>query len=394
MRRWLSILLSMTLLVCTVLPGSAFAADTEVEKQVKSIDAARVSAQLGADIDVITYSNLSVDMKTERDSNCRMTFTLHVGPDAYKIVVAGILDEYELSRTNRIFHGCLRGEVEIKGTVYKVTAGLTKEADSDNMNAGIVLMPVGNGWSDDIITFAIGDYVMPENVKRALMGDNVYSIATEKTDNAVVNNRDIDNALSVEGTITRGSAQAIAVHATPNTNTVRAYVNAHFSYTGQGAGASFSLDSLQAGVRHNSSLFNLVGIYEGGVDLNGEHNGFRNVVWAVIYDVLSYFDVPTETLSELIDWFANQNTDPVDNRYANNYSVTLSGNRLFDGIEEVGLACEFATGGNISGDTGIDTATTYGNASFDVVQNIPLSGPMFFYLDAVEETDVVYVTVG
>ena len=129
MRRWLSFVLSMSLIASLVLSNSAVAFEASIiRKPIKTIDASHVSTRLGADINSITYSNLRVNIENGRDSNCRMTFTLHVGPDSYEINVAGQLEERVLSESNSIFHGCLRGTVEIKGTKYNVTASLSKQS--------------------------------------------------------------------------------------------------------------------------------------------------------------------------------------------------------------------------------------------------------------------------
>lgn len=400
MRRWLSFVLSMSLIASLVLSNPAVAFEASIiRKPIKTIDASHVSTRLGADINSITYSNLRVNIENGRDSNCRMTFTLHVGPDSYEINVAGQLEERVLSESNSIFHGCLRGTVEIKGTKYNVTAGLTKAARVENVSAGIVLMPVGSGWSNDIISFAIGDYVVPENVSAILLGDNAYNTNAAAFNASALDNRGVVYGVSIEAQITDYIAQSIGAHVTPNMDIVSAYVNEHFAYTDQGGGAWFSLDSLQVGVRESSNMFNLVGIYTNDIESDDTYDDFRSLIWAVVFDMLVLFEamdpdvdlnIPLNTLA----WFTSQTSNPVDQAYADNYSITLTGSELFDGIGELGVACAFATSGNTMGASGGGTATAYGNASFLVVQNIPLSGAISFYIDAYEATCPVYVMVG
>lgn len=72
----------------------------------------------------------------------------------------------------------------------------------------------------------------------------------------------------------------------------------------------------------------------------------------------------------------------------------LRGSGIYDQIWDCGLACTFATGPTASMSTGMALVTGYGNATFHVVQNVPLSGAVSFYLDATEVTGSVTVRVG
>ena len=395
MRKGISLVLTITLLMCSLLPCTAFAVEATSEKPVYFATEDCAMTQFGVANSAVTYSDFDIQEFSGIDGkNYRMKFSLNVGKSTYDVVVTGLLDEYDIDTDCRILHGCLRGDVKINETWYAITVGLTKEIDNDSVNAGVVMMPYGDTWSDDVIVFSMGDYVMPREVQALLLGDRFYTVedVVEPEQNSVASiDSTLGDVLSIEAGIADSIAQSIRVHVTPDIDAVRDYVNEHYSYTGTGGGVGFSLYSLQAGVRESSSYFTMAGVFTDHVENDTDYEDFKSFIWAVICDALSYYGVPTSTLSALLEY---RTSDPVDTDSPNNCSITLSGSKLYDDVETYGVAGEFATAPNTSLTPGSGYATAYGNATFRIVQNIPFSGPTSFYMDANEVTESVRVTVG
>ena len=135
----------------------------------------------------------------------------------------------------------------------------------------------------------------------------------------------------------------------------------------------------------------MAGIFTSEVESDPDYEDFKSFIWAVICDVLSYYGAPTSTLSALLE---KKTSDPIEVDSANECRITLTGSNLFDGVETYGVAGEFATAPNTSLTPGSGNATAYGEARFRIVQNIPLSGANYFYMDADRIEKNVRVTVG
>ena len=240
-----------------------------------------------------------------------------------------------------------------------------------------------------MVAFALGDYVITKDIQEVLTSENYFEV--ENTPGTRATNDSLGDVLSIQAGIADRIAQTIRVRVTPDIDAVRDYVNEHYSYTGAGAGAGFSLNRLQVGVKESSSYFTMAGVFTGAVEEDSTYEDFRSLIWAVICDVLSGYGVPTGTLTALLE---DKTSDPVEVDAANECRITLSGNNLFDGVETYGAAGEFATAPNTSLTPGSGDATAYGEARFRIVQNIPLSGANYFYMNADRAEKLVEVTVG
>lgn len=393
MKKYAAIFIAMLLVVNITVPAFADSVtyDTPVQGSIAILDG--TFAQMNPNNGEATYSGLAV--QTSDDLNCTMQFVLHAGSNNYPIEAAGVLEEYISDADTTILHGCLRGSAFIGNTSYNVTVGLTKEEGNSSINAGVVLMPVGEGWSDNVIIFGMGDYVVSPIVSSLIAGDNVSNIYTPANVQA---QQGISNALSVSARVLDDIERAVSVRVSLNSAVIQNYIYEHFSYSGSGGGVTYSLSEIQVGARESSPILNLAGPhFPEGYDVDQtdvDVDEFSNLIWAIICDALARF-LPTSTLTLLISQLSGRASGPDEVvSYANNNWITLRGNSIFDQIWNYGLACTFATSATASMTPGSATVTGYGNATFYVTQNVPLSGPTTFYLDAEEATAEVTVEVG
>ena len=393
MKKYFSIFLAMIFVISAATPALAdeAACATAEQGNVMLIDGAFV--QDNSSNDAITYSGLTV--QTSDDLNCTMEFVLQVDDNSYSIGVSGELEEYTLSSETVIHHGCLRGSTSIDDVSYNVTVGLTEEVESGSINAGVVLMPVGDGWSNNVIIFSMGDYVVSPALTSIIAGNDVTNISVPIHTQT---QQEISNALGVSVRVLGSEERSVSVRTYLNTNQSQHYIYEHFSYTGSGGGVSYSLSEIQVGARESSTILNLEGPhFPTGSDVSKtdvDPNDFLNIVWAVICDAISRY-LPASTLTALISELSGRSSAPNEvGQYANNNWITLRGSGIYDQIWDCGLACTFATGPTASMSTGMALVTGYGNATFRVVQNVPLSGAVSFYLDATEVTGSVTVRVG
>lgn len=393
MRKVISIIMVLTLIMS--ISPTCFASECDEAKQVLFLSENGLLDAAGCSDDEVTYSIQSLHIRNSRSSEfCTLEFSLNVGQNTYEILASGELDDYELSSDRSVLHGCLRGNVEIEDVKYNVTVGLTTEGVSSGINAGVVLMPEGNTWSDDAIVFAIGDYTISSSVASVLQGNHPISFnSPSESEQTGTNTQDsgLGAVLRINASISDEIAQSIRVKVTPRDDVVSDYVDEHFSYTGSGVGASYCISTFEVGVRTTSSYFAFDGIYLDGLDLV-DPNDYSNLIWAVIADVLSYYNVVLA--GSLQSFLESMSADPVYNDFPDNCSIRLAGASLYDNIETIGLGCEFATRPNTSLTPGIGVATAYGNATYMVTQNIPLSGGVTYYLDANEVIHALPVQVG
>lgn len=388
MKKRISFLLCILMLLSLVMPGTAMAVEANGERVVNFVnEVSMLDNQVVSGSDV-TYSNLIV---REMGGICRLEFTLHIGVDSCDIIAAGPLEDYELDNGSSVKHGCLYGNAVIGDTEYHVTIGLTKAVNSSDVNAGVVLMPSGEGWSNNMITFSVGNYTIPSELETLLADDS--EIVEEGSSRIRLGGNaeteaSLGNVLTVTANIVDSSLQNIAGRVYPHMYLVEEYVAENYSYTGSGAGASVSLYSMQLGVRTSSTVFQLDSIYTGNIPSN---SGFKKIIWAVICDGLSYFNVSTSALTEILkSWTSN----PLDADDGTNIKIALSQGELYNNIETCGLAAKFATRPNTALTPGRGTAVVYGNATFRVVQSTPLAGATIYYLTANEATKNVAVMVG
>ena len=344
----------------------------------------------------IMYSDLSVQVS--EGLNCTMQFRLHCGKELCQITTTGKLEEYASGLGRSILHGCLRGQATIQGTLYNVTVGLTKEASNGSVNAGVVLMPYGDSWSENVIIFSIGDYYLSKSIAESIIGEDFSRISESN----IQQQNDISNALEVEAKIRDDISQSIAVCVTFDENTINDYLLEHFSYGGTGGGyGGYSLYSVKVGVKENSSFFGLNDVEDISLGESEEHenphiyDNFINFIWAVVHDTLTLFGKTTSaTLDALLGMWEDDPYGPEEGGNSNNKYVTLPSNLIYDDIMDIGFACTFSTYPNTSLTPGQGTATGYGNATFRVMQGGPLGGSAVFYVDAEQAEDDVIVTVG
>ena len=397
--KYASIFLAMLLVISITVPVFAdnVTYDSPAQGNIVLLDG--TFAQVNPNNVEIAYSGLVV--QTSDNLNCTMQFVLHIGENNYPIEAVGVLEEYISDADTTILHGCLRGSAFVGNTSYNVTVGLTKEEGNSSINAGVVLMPVGEGWSDNVIIFGMGDYVVSPSVSSLIAGDDVSNIYTPANVQA---QQGISNALSVSASVSDDIERAVIVHVSLNSTTIQNYIYGHFGYYDSGsdsgavAGVTYSLSEIQVGARESSPILNLVGPHfpdHYGVDeTHVDKDDFLNLIWAIICDALSTY-IPMDTLETLISQLSGRASGPDEVvSYANNNWVTLRGNSIYDDIWSYGLACTFATGATASMTPGSATVTGYGNATFYITQNVPFSGTTSFYLDAEEATSEVTVEVG
>ena len=328
------------------------------------------------------------------DLNCIMQFTLHSGQSSYPITTSGQLEEYVTDEGSVILHGCLRGQVAVGGKEYKVTVGLTKEPNNSSVNAGVSLMPVGNGLPDDVVVFKIGDYIISPSAEAVLTEG---AVAVEPTSAAEPNQARVSSSvLNVDAKIVNSISQAIGVRVTVDQTALIDYLDEHYSYGGYGGGYNYSLYEMSVGVKHTSDYFTLNGLYTNSAlanpDLDFDDDNDAMLFWAVLCDALSYYGVQTIIITQLFSSLKGSYSEITDK--ANNLCVTLRGSDLYDGIESIGLACTVAVSPNSSLTPGSDNATGYGLATYRVTQHIPLAGPAIVYADIPEQTDDVVVQIG
>lgn len=390
MKKYVSIFLALLLAISFSVP--AFADDvtynTNTQGNVMLLDGDFGQKNLN-DADV-TYSELEIQISNEL--YCTMEFILRVKNNTYPIAVAGMLEEYDSDANTTILHGCLRGDAFIDNTLYHVTIGLTKETGKNNINAGVVLMPAGDEWSDDVIILSMGDYVVTPTDYSLFAGDDMVASISSQTQEV------IDNAVDVDARIKNAEAQSVGVRVSFDTNTIFSYLYEHFGYSSQGGGVTFSISEVTVGVRHFSNLALLGGLYSTdamtNIDLHYNRNDQDEIFWAIIFDALGYFsNIETATLNALINSCGSKPSDIVTN-FGDNQWVTFRGNDIYDNMLTLGVACTFGVGPTPPMSSGTATITGYGNATFHVRQNIPLSGAVSFYIDTSEETDDVTVTFG
>ena len=394
MKKCVSIFIAMLLSISIAAPAfaSGLAYDASAQGSVMLIDGAFAQADSGDS--EIAYSGLTV--QTADDMNYTMEFILQVGENNYPIEVSGVLKEYTMGHSANILHGCLRGSAIIDDISYNVTVGLTKEVGNSSINAGVVLMPCGDTWSDDVIIFGMGDYVVSPTLSSLIAGDEATNISAPIN---IQTQQEISNALDVSAQVLSDTERSVSVHVNLNTSQIQGYIFEHFSYTGAGGGVTYSLSEIQVGAREWSEILNLDGPhFPVGSDLietDVNPTDFKNIIWAIVCDALCRYDIPTSTMTSLISLLSERKSNPYEViQYADNNWITLSGSGIYSQIWDCGLACTFATGPTSSMTPGVATVTGYGNATFRIVQNIPLSGAISFYLDAAEATDNVAVRVG
>mgnify|MGYP004458458829 CR=1 FL=1 len=394
MKRSISILLCLVMAMCLILPCTSYAAQ-RTEGAVCFANEVDATRQLGVSTDTITFRNLAVvERETDDGINCRMAFTLNVGQSVYEIVATGLLDEYMLENGSRFLHGCLCGNQSIGEKEYAITIGLTKIPGDKRINAGVVLMPNDEPWSDDVVVFSMGDFIVSSEMQALLMGDNYFTTGntSEGLNNATEANRSMGNVLRISTKISDEVAQSIRVRITPNMSAIDSYIKEHYGYTSSGGGVNYSLQSITVGVRENSNLFNIAGIYTSAVKKNtATYGAFKSVVWAVVCDALASFSLPLNTLAAM---FKDRTTKPIDINAADECCITLSGKDLYNNIGTYGVAADFGTSPCTSLTSGSSYATGYGNVRFKISQNTPLSGMTTFYIDTGEVTKIVGVKVG
>lgn len=384
--RWIAILtvLAMSLSFCA--PVLADTSGQAPSKMVAITDEA--AGKFALPKESILYDDVSVEISD--DLVCEFSFSLSLGDDVYEIVTSGCLEEYDLNAES-VLHGCLRGNATVKGIDYEVSVGFTKSETSDELNAGVLLMPCGEPLSNEAIMFGVGDYKLPGD----LVAESLETIDTiessEVASSAAVQPDDPTNGVTVTGAIGNPISQSVRIGVIPNTDSVRDYVDDYYNNPGINYSFSLALSSLELKASKTTAYFDFDGLYENNVSGSSEYSGFNTVFWAVVADCLSAIPgvyIPSTVLTTL----ANMWTEPTEEKGKNTYRVRAKGGSLYDGIEDYGIACEIAVKGNASGTPGSGTVTCYGKATYVVSVYLAPDGNYTYYLDA-EDYDYVTVNV-
>lgn len=397
MKKITSLVMAFCLLLSVAVPSYAIGRETSKAVPLNFFSMSNWNDNVIVSADQITYSNVSIQFSEDNDIlNCNMSFTLSMGSNKSCINAAGTVDYYTIDDDRAFYHGCLRGTVDIGETEYRVTIGLTKNATSDDFNAGVVLNP--NEFSvchgEGTLVFSIGDYIITNEAESILMGNEVYILKDTNSGESLNgvssgNSRSMGEALIIRAGIADTIEQSIRVYVQPDQDVIDDYLFEHYPNLLETATrATYSVHEMQVGVRESSSLFSMNGLYTTEVDSNPDYSDFASMVWAIVCDVLSYYNVLTSTLSAVLE---NMSSEPVILDRANLCSITISGNRVYEDIIESGFGCTFATSPNTSGTSGVGTATAFGNATYRVSVSDIMSAPTIVYVDSDEVTKSVSV---
>lgn len=176
MKKLMSVLLAVAMCLSLAVPAVAVEENAAVDAR-GSVDINYTLNHFdevfgGADNSVATYSAHSdgidysytlipIEGTNSTEFNTELQFTLYTNGFSYPMTVTGISRKTQVNEELSVLYGGLVGTTTIDGTFCNVMVGFLKSIDSDTINVGVTILPLGAEDLTESARFNFGGMVIP-----------------------------------------------------------------------------------------------------------------------------------------------------------------------------------------------------------------------------------------
>ena len=368
-------------------------------EQVQVLTGHNVSAQKNMQLLNASYSyTMEPIVDTLESSTVQLRLDLKTNNSSYQIPLVGEIYKYDMPNGDDWLEGPLYGDAHIDGKQYSVVLSFARLSSQPEIRSGVTMAQI-NGSPEDIITFAFGPDIFPDNIT------TFTSMGSEQTDidTSLVQALDAHSTRAITswgpktGTLEEDFAiTAVMLNSKFDSTSHRVHTQA-ISYLKDveeyakkcngNAGEGF-LYSMNIGIHTDSDRFSVDSVYAYEFDTNKFNT--NTSVLPLVLDVLGYFNAPTWTLDSLYKSLTPKII--LNDRVSQEKSVEfMFGINNRQAVDDYGLGITFQLG---RATNGYGTVTTSAQATYRYFLNIPFSGAISYYLpsNVVEDSKLIYIS--